>query len=199
MTASDGSAVVNASHPGDGDGRVSHWRLFLLHLKVGNTVFGGGDPTMAALQSEFVRNRRWISREKYAVVYALARITPGTNLLAFCAGISWELLGWTGAFVALLGLTVPAALIVLALTGSYEVLKSNGAAMAAIATLVAAAVGMMLAAAFQLAEPYLNKRRGVYAGTIVALALILSLGFSFSPIQILALAGATGYFWQIPE
>lgn len=199
MTVTEESAAVNLSRnsrPGD---LPSLWRLFTLHLKVGNTVFGGGDPTLAALQSEIVATRRWISPEKYAVVFALARITPGTNLLAFCAGLSWELKGWRGAIAALLAMTAPAALVVLWLTHEYDALKSNGPAMAAIAALLAAAVGMMAAAAYQLAQPYMDRRRGLYAGIIVVLAAVLSLGFAISPIQILALAGVAGYFWRIPE
>ncbi len=192
---------MNVSRPGrssDTSG-VSLWRLFALHLKVGNTVFGGGDPTLAALQSEIVATRQWISREKYGVVFALARITPGTNLLAFCAGLSWELMGWSGALVALLAMTAPTALIVLLLTHEYRLLTANGPAMAAIEALMAAAVGMMAAAAFQLARPYFQRKRRWYSGAILASAIVLSLRFSVSPIQILALAGVAGYFWQVPE
>ena len=55
---------------------------------------------MAALQSELVTRHGWLSREKYGLVYGLARITPGTNILAFCAGTAWELKGWPGAILA---------------------------------------------------------------------------------------------------
>lgn len=192
---------MNVSRPGRSSdtGSVSLWRLFALHLKVGNTVFGGGDPTLAALHAEIVAMRRWISPEKYSVVYALARITPGTNLLAFCAGLSWELMGWTGAIAALLAMTAPAALVVLVFTHAYGALHSNGPAMAAIGGLMAAAVGMMAAAAYQLARPYVNRRRGLYAAVLVGMSIVLSLGFSVSPLQILALGGAAGYLWRIPE
>ncbi len=180
-------------------GTLSLWKLFILHLKVGNTVFGGGDPTLAALHSEIVTNRKWISRERYSTVFALARITPGTNLLAFCAGISWELLGWAGAIASLLAMTAPAALVILLLTREYDIVKSNGAAMAMIGALMAAAVGMMAAAGWQLARPYMDRKRGLYAAALVTGAMVLSLGFSVSPVQILALGGAAGYIWQIPE
>ena len=122
---------------------VSLWGLVLLHLRVGNMTFGGGDPTLAAMHSEMVATRRWISPEKYAVIYALARITPGTNLLAFCAGISWELMGWRGVIASLLAMTAPAAVVVVFLTLGYGALQSNRVAMAAIGGVLAVAVGMM--------------------------------------------------------
>src|SRR5579872_3489231 len=65
--------------------RISFKPFLWIFLRVGNLTFGGGDPTMAALQSELVHTRGWLTAEQYALIYGLARITPGTNLLAFSA------------------------------------------------------------------------------------------------------------------
>src|SRR5689334_8554685 len=119
---------------------LSLLKLFLIHLRVGNFTFGGGDPSLAALHSEIVATKRWITPEKFTIIFALARITPGTNLLAFCAGISWELLGWVGAVAALLAMTVPASIVVIVLTHSYGAMQSNALAMAAMGGVLAAAV-----------------------------------------------------------
>ena len=62
--------------------RVSLKSLTWIFLRVGNLTFGGGDPTMAALQSELVGSRRWLSAEQYALIYALARITPASPLFS---------------------------------------------------------------------------------------------------------------------
>ena len=51
-----------------------------LFARVGLTVFGGGDPTIAILQREFYR-RDWLSPEKFAIAFGLARLTPGTKQL----------------------------------------------------------------------------------------------------------------------
>ena len=61
--------------------------LTRLYLKIGNTTFGGGDPTMALLQRELI-GRQWITRDDFALAYSLARVTPGTNILAFCAAVA---------------------------------------------------------------------------------------------------------------
>ena len=55
-----------------------------LFLRVGVTIFGGGDPTIAILQREFYK-REWLSPEKVGIAFGLARLTPGTNVLALCA------------------------------------------------------------------------------------------------------------------
>ena len=174
-------------------------RLFLLNLRLAAFTFGGGSPTMAAMHSEMVVGRRWLSSEKYAVVYALARITPGTNMLAFCAGTAWELLGWPGAIAAVLAASVPAAIIVMLLTQGYDAVRSNGPAMAAVNGMLAAAVGMMAMAAWELLRPYLDRRRSAHALIIAGASLVLSLRFDFSPVEVLGLAALAGAVWRIPE
>jgi chromate transporter len=178
---------------------LSLFRLILIHLRVGNLIFGGGDPSLAALHAEIVATKRWVTPERFAVAYALARVTPGTNLLAFCAGISWELLGLRAAAAALLAMTIPSAILVVILTQSYAALTSNQIAMAAVGGILAAAVAMMPAAAWQLVRPYVNRRRALHAIVIVGGALVLSLQFSVSPIQILGLSALCGVLWRVPE
>ena len=93
--------------------------LTTLYLKIGNTTFGGGNPTMALLQRELIR-RAWITREDFALAYSLARVTPGTNVLAFCAATGARVLGITGAIAAVLAVTLPSAFIAVLLTRGFE-------------------------------------------------------------------------------
>jgi chromate transporter len=181
---------------------VSLRRLSLICLRVSNLTFGGGDPTMAALQSELVTRQGWLPAEKYVLVYALARITPGTNILAFCAGAAWELKGWPGAILAVLAATVPSAIVVVLLTAGYESLQHNPRAMAAIAGTLAAAVGMMALSAWQLLRPHLQSRRALRmlrALLLAATSALLAYRFRVSPIVVLGLAALAGFFWRAPE
>ena len=87
---------------------------------------------MAALHRELVVSRGWLTPERYALIYSLARATPGTNLLAFCAGIGWQLARWTGALVAVLSASIPCAAAVVWFTYVYSLWRSNPLAMSAI-------------------------------------------------------------------
>jgi chromate transporter len=168
-------------------------------MRLASLTFGGGNPTMAAMHTEMVVARKWLSSEKYSVCYALARITPGTNMLAFCAGTAWELLGWPGAIAGVLAAGVPAGIMVMLLTQGYDAVRTNVFAMAAIAGTLAAAVGMMAAAAWELLRPYLDGRRWLHAVVIAGASLGLTLRFDMPPIQVLALAAVVGVVWRIPE
>ncbi len=177
---------------------VSLLRLFWIFLRIGNLTFGGGEPTMAALQSELVATHRWLAPERYGLIYALARITPGTNILACSAGLAYELLGWRGALLAVAAVTVPSAAVVVLLTAGYQSWKSNPLAMAAIGGTLAAAVGMMAAAAWQLLRPHLARGRSLQALVVFIGSVLLSLRFDLSPISVLGLAALAGFFWQAP-
>src|SRR5690242_121427 len=168
-------------------------------MRLASLTFGGGNPTMAAMHTEMVVARKWLSSEKYSVCYALARITPGTNMLAFCAGTAWELLGWPGAIAGVLAASVPAGIVVALLTQGYDAVRSNALAMAAVAGTLAAAVGMMGTAAWELLRPYLNRRRWVHALVFSVGSLVLSLRFDIAPIAVLGLAALAGLVWRIPE
>lgn len=178
---------------------VSLKRLTWIFVRVGNLTFGGGDPTMAALQSELMVTRRWLSAEQYALIYGLARITPGTNLVAFSAAAAWQILGWLAAILAVFAMTVPASVVVVLLTSGYQTFNSNPLAMAAIGGTLAAASGMMATAAWQLLRPEVRVGRRLRATLIFLASLAASLGFSMSPIAVLGLAAVMGMLWRKPE
>jgi chromate transporter len=172
-------------------------QLIEVFLRIGNTTFGGGDPTIAVLQREFHR-RGWLTHERFTLAYGLARVTPGTNLLAFCAGAAWFMLGLTGAIAAVLAVTIPSSVLVIWLTHVCEAGRANRWAYAAIAGTVAAAVGMMVAAALKLVQLQITKSNWPVAGAIVLAAFVLSRTFALSPLQIIGLAAVAGVFWTRP-
>jgi chromate transport protein ChrA len=85
-------------------------------VRYANFTLGGGSATTAVIHGEIVGKRHWVSEEQFALSFALGRLTPGTNVLAFCVGIGWMLRRWSGAVVALLASSIPCTLIVIAIT-----------------------------------------------------------------------------------
>src|SRR5438876_9064318 len=173
-------------------------QLALLFLRVGNLTFGGGDPTMAALHRELVVSRRWLTPERYELIYSLARATPGTNLLAFCAGVGWQLARLRGALVAVLSASIPCSVAVVWCTYVYTLWRSNPLAMSAIGGTLAAAAGMMGAAAFQLVRPRWKPGSRIRAAAIFAAGFLLSFGLNLPPIEVLAIGALAGLIWRAP-
>lgn len=53
------------------------WTLFLTFLKIGAFTFGGGYAMIALLENEFVERKKWIEKDDFLNMVAIAESTPG--------------------------------------------------------------------------------------------------------------------------
>lgn len=174
-------------------------RLAGVFLRIGNTTFGGGDPTMAALQRELVERKSWLTSEDFALAYSLARITPGTNVIAFCAAVGARILGAVGAIAGALGESLPSAVLAVLITWGYESLRANPVAMAMIAGTVAAAAGMMWASVWLLVRPHIRGLRpAIRAALIFGASFLAAWKFGITPIPVIGAAALAGFLWKEP-
>ncbi len=145
---------------------------------------------MSSLQRELIE-KKWITREDFALAYSLARITPGTNVLAFCAATGARVLGLAGAFAAVLAVTLPSAILAVLLTRGFETWRTHPLAMAAIGGTVAAVSGMMWASVWSLVKPYFGWRAILLTGG----AFLAAWKFHVTPVPVILVAALIGYFW----
>lgn len=163
-------------------------------MRIGNLTFGGGGPTVAAFQRELVGRRRWLTPEQFALSYALSRITPGTNLFAFCTCAGTLLRQLPGAVVALLAASVPSCLLVAVLTAGFDTASRWSAMNVAIDGAVAASVGILLASCWSIIAPYVTRANGLRTAVIAGASFGLSM--NVTPVLVLALAAVAGWFWE---
>jgi chromate transporter len=165
-----------------------------LFFRVGNTTFGGGNPTIAVLQREFYQ-RNWLSPEQFGIAFGLGRVTPGTNLMAFCAATGWYLLGLTGAITAVMVVTIPSSILVIWLTRVYDEGVKHPLGLSIISTTIAAAVGTMMGAAVLLVRSVSSKKNWLRPLVIAIGAFVLARVFGLSPIVVIGVAAVFGFFW----
>jgi chromate transporter len=163
-------------------------------LRLGNTTVGGGEPTMVALQQELTR-RGWMSIEQFGIGYGLARITPGTNMLAFCAAAAWYVRGMPAAILCMLAVTVPSSVLVVWLTKICQAGESIPWLQSVVTAVIAAAVGMMLATALSLAR---SQAKAGWVVPVLFVACACGLRYlGVSPLQTIALGALAGLFWRV--
>jgi len=154
---------------------------------------------MAALQRELIERKGWIRQDDFALAYSLARITPGTNLLAFCAATGARILGLWGALVAVLAISVPSTVLTVLITAGYETWRSNASVTAAVGGTVAAVVGMMWASVWLLVSPHLRRPMQVLRALIFTGGAFLAVWkLGLTPVQVIALAALLGFLWKEP-
>lgn len=166
-------------------------------VRSGNFTYGGGSATIATIHRDIVERRRWITDEPFQLSYALSRLTPGTNLLAFTACIGYLLRRMPGALVTLLAGSVPCAAMAAALTAVYDHWTRNSFVNVATRGALAAAVAVTVMTGVTLIRPHWR--------TASPAKLIVFVGGGFvgvellraSPLVVLVLAALAGLIWPL--
>jgi chromate transporter len=168
------------------------FKLISLFCRVGGLTFGGGNASTAELHRQLVRRRGWLDESQFKLCYVVARITPGTNFLAFCVAVGWEMASWRGALIAILSISIPSSLIVLLLTHLYDLWSNQPIAAVIIRGILAAAIGIIVSSAFVL----VRQARGSWPWPRIVLlvsgAIVLNVGLSLTPLRVLCLAAIVG-------
>lgn len=157
-----------------------------------NFTLGGGSATVAVMHRELLDKRQWLSPDNFTLCFALARLTPGTNLLAFCTGAGWLLRGMSGAVIALLAGSIPCTLMVVVATALFSHWQDNRWAQAAIHGAIAAAVAITVKTCWTIAHPHFKGRARFRVALIASAAFLLYVWLAVPPIEILLLAGVVG-------
>lgn len=173
--------------------------LAAVFARFGNFTFGGGSATIAVLRDELVAKRAWMTTLNVDLSFALSRLTPGTNLLAFCTAVGWLLRGWSGAVVALVAGSVPSSVIAVLFTALYEFWSENPFMKVALRGALAAAVGVMIITGWTLIRPYYRQTSWLEMVIFVGGAFGLAYFLSVPPFRVLLLAAAAGLFWPQRE
>ena len=175
-------------------------KLTEIFFRIGNTTFGGGYVTMGMLGRELVDARRWISPEKFDLAFALARVTPGTNLIAFCAAIGAIICGFAGAVAAVMALTLPSSALAVLIMQGFESWKENRIAMAAVGGTVAAVAGMMWSTIWTILRPHVGGVvRNLQVVLIAGGAFLASWKFHITPLPIILASTLIGFLWRDGE
>jgi chromate transporter len=130
--------------------------------------------------------------------FALGRLTPGTNLLAFRVGIGWTLRRWSGAIVALLAASIPCTAMVVVLTALFSRWQGNPYAQAAIKGAIAAAVAITVKTVWTIVHPHYRSGNQVRVVLIGALAFALHVFVGLTPIDVLLIAVVVGFLLPAP-
>lgn len=91
----------------------------LAFLKLGATAFGGPAAHIGMFRHEFVQRRKWLTDEQFLDLLAATNLIPGPNSTEMAIHIGSLRAGWPGLITGGLAFTLPAMLIVLALSWAY--------------------------------------------------------------------------------
>lgn len=86
--------------------------LFITFLKIGAFTFGGGYAMVALLEAEFVSRRKWIDKDEFIDMIAIAESTPGPMAINSATYIGYHICGFRGALFATVAVSIPSFIII---------------------------------------------------------------------------------------
>lgn len=187
--------LIRSMEPTKG-GRPGLFMLAMLVARDSNLTFGGGTATAEVLRRSFAK-RGWLEDSEHRRLYAISRLTPGTNLLAYCTALGWRIRGSKGVMVAWLSSSLPAAVMAVLATVLYERLAASPTLAAALLFATGVALVLLLASAWHLARPHLVRDSLVRSLSVIVLVIVLE-AVGMPPIGTLLSAAALGAMWKTP-
>jgi chromate transporter len=169
---------------------ISPSRLTWLVLRDVNRTLGGGLASMELLRRTFIAEGL-IDEAGNAGLVAVSRLTPGTNVLAYCVGLGWLQRRWTGALAALLASSVPASILVGLLALALVQLDQYRSVRVVLALGLLVATVLVFSSAWYLLRPYLSRAALARTGVVVILSGGLLLA-GVTPVRILLWSAALG-------
>jgi chromate transporter len=125
--------------------------LFLVMLKIGATLFGGGYVLVAFLRADLVSRLHWLTERQLLDAVAAGQVTPGP-LFTTATFIGYILGGTRGAIAATVGIFLP-AFVMVAISGPVvPILRRSAAIGAVLDGINVAALALMIAVSAQLAR-----------------------------------------------
>ena len=155
-----------------------------------NRTFGGGLASMELLRRTFIANGSMNDADNAGLV-AVSRLTPGTNVLAYCVSLGWALHRGSGALLALVAASLPASVIVCVLTAALVRIHEYPAVRMLLAIAVLMATLLVLSSATSLLRPYV-RRPALMRASIVASVTGVMIVAGVTPVRILLLSAILG-------
>lgn len=98
--------------------------LFLNFLKIGAFTIGGG-MAMIPLIGNVLISKNWITNELFINFIAIAESTPGPFAINIATFVGYNIGGFFGAFVCVLGLFLPSFIIILLIFKFFDRFMKN--------------------------------------------------------------------------
>ena len=163
--------------------------LFFTFFKIGLFTFGGGYAMIALLEEEFIQRRKWLDKDEFLDMTAIAESTPGPVAINSATYLGYKLAGVPGAAVCL-----PSFLIIYAISLFFEQFTQLTVIANAFKGIQVCVIYLIFSAGVRMLKA-LDKSpfaTGVLAAVMLVMVGLSLAGVSVSSILLILLSGAAG-------
>ena len=168
--------------------------LFFTFFKIGLFTFGGGYAMIALLEEEFIQRRKWLDKDEFLDMTAIAESTPGPVAINSATYLGYKLAKVPGAATATVAVCLPSFLIIYAISLFFEqftqltVIANAFKGIQVCVIYLIFSVGVRMLKALD-KSPFAT---GVFAAVMLVMVGLSLAGVSVSSILLILLSGAAG-------
>jgi chromate transporter len=171
--------------------QLSLSQLFIVFFKAG-CAFGGGLGVLGLLEEQLVTLRRLLPDKELLTLWSIGRIMPSGTMTAVAVAVGHRLAGFPGTVVALVAMILPGFVCVVVLTIAYGWL-AHGAVLDDIdATLLPAALGIIVVSAARLGRPIFRLSLDLVFAVVSCLVALVP---NMNPAIVILAGGIAGAFF----
>lgn len=169
-------------------------RLFLTFLKIGAFTFGGGYAMIALLENEFVEKKKWIDREEFLDMVAIAESTPGPVAINSATYIGYKISGFWGSLFSTLAVCLPSFVIIYIISLFFDRFLSLHYVACAFQGIQVCVVYLIFSAGLKMLKSLPRTRFNIVLLSAVILCMVLSTicAISLSSIVYILACGVAG-------
>ena len=173
-----------------------YFSLFFNMLKIGLFTFGGGYAMIALLENEFVEKKKYMEKEEFLDMVAIAESTPGPIAINAATYIGYKRPGFLGSAMATFGVCVPSFVIIYAISLFFDAFLSVWLVEYAFRGIQVCVIYLIFSAGLKM---LLQMKKSTFSITIVSAVIICMLVFSlfavkFSTILYILICGSISLF-----
>ena len=170
-------------------------QLFLMFLKIGAFTFGGGYAMIALLENEFIEKKKWIDREEFLNMVAIAESTPGPVAINSATYIGYRVGGAAGAALSTLAVSIPSFVIIYLISLFFDKFLSLTYVAYAFKGIQVCVVYLIASAGVRM---FKGLEKNVFNYCVLGLVIIVMTVFSitavsFSSIFYIVISGVAGW------
>ncbi len=168
--------------------------LFFTFFKIGLFTFGGGYAMIALLEEEFIQRRKWLDKDEFLDMAAIAESTPGPVAINSATYLGYKLAKVPGAATATVAVCLPSFLIIYAISLFFEQFTQLTVIANAFKGIQVCVIYLIFSAGVRMLKA-LDKSpfaTGVLAAVMLVMVGLSLAGVSASSILLILLSGAAG-------
>ena len=173
-----------------------HLSLFLTMMKIGLFTFGGGYAMIALLENEFVEKKKYVDKNEFLDMVAIAESTPGPIAINAATYLGHKQGGFFGSIAATVGVVIPSFVIIFAISLFFDAFLSFKPVEYAFRGIQVCVVYLIFSAGLKMLK---SMKKTAFSVTVVTAVLVCTVALSmfavkFSTVLYILVCGCAGLF-----